>query len=520
MCGGGGGILGDIAEVALPVLGSILLPGAGAALGIPGLVDAGTGAATALGAGLGGAIGGGAGSALNGGGLTQDLESAGLAGLGSGLINAGGGLTGIGNSIGGAFGDATLGTDVGNSLGNGLSQFTGGLQSLLGGTPGDTTQFQNVLQGVQNDAAQSPTIASEATIPASGQTTLGGGGGATSVGAPGAASLPGASLIGEPSFAPSSSGIGGDSSLLSGGGPTDNLVNQFATEQGNQGVLGLPGASLTGEPTFALQGAPTDSLSPQALSQFNAASPGGIDSSLTQPSLIQKLLGSNVAQTGGNMGIFGNGASSGAGATSGAGTNVLNGLLRGGLGYLLNSPNTQGANAINSAVGAGQAAYAPYLAAGNQAEVTLANLYGNNGTAAQTAAQQNFSNTPGYQFALNQGLNAVNANAAAMGNPLSGNNEQAINNYAQGAAGQNYNNYVNQLQNMASGGANAATGSANLGLTGAGGIAGIGQNNANAKNAAIGQGLQGLFPTGLSLQQLLGSGTNNNSGGLLSLLGL
>lgn len=501
-----GGLLGTLAEVALPVLGSILLPGAGAALGIPGLVDA-AGSATALGGALGGGLGGLGGGLASGGSLSNDLVGAGLGAVGGGIYGDGGlanSLTDVGNSIGGLAGDATLGSDIGsglsgigNSIGSGLSQFNqaSGLSSLLGGTAEPTPDFQSDFN-LYNTPTAGATAAGQASTPALGQTVLGGAGGSPSI-ASGGATLP-STVGGESIAAPSAFGASNDSQLgfNLAGNPSNNIGSQFSFQGADNALGSAPALSPT-----------TGLAAPTAVGQVSSV-----------PDL-QGIITGNPSG-GSNMGLLSGLGSPAGGAAPSAGTNVLNGLLRGGLGYLLNNSNTQGANAINSATQAGQALYQPYLQAGNQAEGTLANLYGNNGQSAQTAAQQNFANTPGYQFALNQGLNAVNANAAAMGNPLSGNNEQAINNYAQGAASQNYNNYVNQLQNMASGGANAATGSANLGLTGAGGIAGIGQNNANNQNSAIAQGLNGLFPTGLNLQQLLGQGANNGSGGLLSLLGL
>ena len=59
-------------------------------------------------------------------------------------------------------------------------------------------------------------------------------------------------------------------------------------------------------------------------------------------------------------------------------------------------------------------------------------------TAAQAAAE------PGYQFALNQGLQSLQNSAAARGGLLSGQTGQAINNYAQQAAQTNYGNVYNR----------------------------------------------------------------------------
>lgn len=104
-------------------------------------------------------------------------------------------------------------------------------------------------------------------------------------------------------------------------------------------------------------------------------------------------------------------------------------------------------------------AYSPYYTAGTQGLTSLSQALAPGGSLAQnwnqqfqapTAAQA--AATPGYQFALEQGLNAVQSSAAAQGNLLSGGTMKALNNYAQGMASTNYqqtyNNAFNQyLQN-------------------------------------------------------------------------
>ena len=471
----------------------------------------------ALGGALGGAIGGGGASALEGGNITSDLINAGVGGVGGGIIGAGGignALTSAGNGIGSAFGDATLGSDIGTSLSN--FSPTSGLSSLLGGTAAPTGDLSAVGTGITSAAPADASLSSAAATPSlgapgapiAGAATGGGGLGGAVSGSGGGINLSGAGgdLGGLPS---GPNGIGSQGLLNTGS--LDNFNSGAAINAGNttafpaqNGLLNnVLGTSNAASPAIATggDGSFASGLSPEGSGAFGTGTP-------------------SLASGGNNMGLL-SALSPSASGTPSAGSNVLNGLLKGGLGYLFNSPNTAGANAINSATQQAQANYQPYLAAGAGAEGTLANLYGTNGAAAQTAAQQNFQNTPGYQFALGQGLNAVNANAAQMGSPLSGNNEQAVNNYAQGTANQTYNNYVNQLSNLAGGGINAAGGSANAGLTGASAIAAADQNKANAANSAIGTGLSALFPSGVTLQQLLGSGGGGSGGGgLLSMLGL
>lgn len=100
-----------------------------------------------------------------------------------------------------------------------------------------------------------------------------------------------------------------------------------------------------------------------------------------------------------------------------------------------------------------QANEAPYIQSGTGALNNLSNLVNNpnfskypGGTfSAPTLAQA--EQTPGYQFQLQTGTNAINENAAATGNLLSGNTGTALENYGQGLAQTDYNNLYNQALN-------------------------------------------------------------------------
>jgi hypothetical protein len=521
-----------------------------------------------LGGPLGGAVGGFAGSALDGGGLKSDLIGGALGGAGGALSGATGSLIPADSILGGAnsdltslfspisnavssgvssIGDATGLSGVGSDISQGLSNFSdaSGLSSLLGGTAAPTSGLDAAYGGIENAAAD-PAIASSAITPGAGLTNALPGSGSVGAAGGGAAgsgfnlagasdSLPSSTTgslnldIGSPSFTQNSgdflggqanplapAGLSNGADLSGSSAPFPNVI----TPSVNTGSLD----SFSSSEPVNLTAQPSNGLLNNLLGNGNAATPAGLStagdgafgSGLSTTG--SGALGSGIPSTaGGGMGLsslLGGGTNS---ASSG-GSNILNGLLKGGLGYLLNG--TASNDPIANATQAAQQNFAPYLQAGNQAENTLANLYGTNGTAAQQSAQQNFQNTPGYQFALNQGINAVDANAAAMGQPLSGNNQQTVNNYAQGTANQTYNNYVNQLQNLASGGLTAAGGSGTAGLTGAAAGAQQSQNNANNRNTAIGTGLNALFPSGINLAQLLGGQGSGGSGsqGLLSLL--
>lgn len=96
------------------------------------------------------------------------------------------------------------------------------------------------------------------------------------------------------------------------------------------------------------------------------------------------------------------------------------------------------------------AGFSPYTALGTQSTNSLANLLGTGGQLTQgygsftapTAAQA--AQQPGYQFQLQQGLNALQNSAAASGGLLSTGTAKNLENYAQGVASTNYNNVYNQ----------------------------------------------------------------------------
>lgn len=104
-----------------------------------------------------------------------------------------------------------------------------------------------------------------------------------------------------------------------------------------------------------------------------------------------------------------------------------------------------------------------------------------------------FTETPGYQFQMEQGTRAIDASAAARGMTRSGATLKAQNAFGQGIAAQEYGNYLSRLGAVAGGGQGAAS---TLGSLGA-------QSAANQGNAlmaggqarasgyqAIGQGVQ------------------------------
>lgn len=121
------------------------------------------------------------------------------------------------------------------------------------------------------------------------------------------------------------------------------------------------------------------------------------------------------------------------------------------------------------------------------------------GPGGQQGALDTLRATPGYQFALQSGNDAINAANAASGKLASGNQILDLAKFNQGLSDQTYNNYVSQLQPF--------LGMANTAASGIGGLySGLGSGLAGI-STGLGSGLAGL-------QSGLGQALNANSIGL------
>lgn len=141
---------------------------------------------------------------------------------------------------------------------------------------------------------------------------------------------------------------------------------------------------------------------------------------------------------------------------------------------------------------------------------------GVNGAEGNQRAVDAFQTAPGYDFAMNQGLDAIDRRAASRGMLASGNTNLDTINYATGVANQEYGNWQNRLGGLVSPEMAAASGVAGIetgraGLYGqdaqnrvnlASGVAAE-QNNqtTQAANAAM-QGSGNLWGLGLNLAKL------------------
>ncbi len=154
------------------------------------------------------------------------------------------------------------------------------------------------------------------------------------------------------------------------------------------------------------------------------------------------------------------GGSIGASAAGKASSEQQN-MLQQALGTLQSYYNTT-ANNINPWIKDGQSALG--------AEEKMLGLTGSTGDYSQ------FTSSPGYQFQMNQGTNAVNSQISAGKTSAGGNALKALQSYGQGVANQGYGTYMNQLSGLSNTGLGAAT---SLGQ--------IGANSANSQANVLGQ---------------------------------
>ncbi|MGO8780655.1 MAG: hypothetical protein ACLQKK_17375 [Rhodomicrobium sp.] len=98
----------------------------------------------------------------------------------------------------------------------------------------------------------------------------------------------------------------------------------------------------------------------------------------------------------------------------------------------------------------------PYLQSGQNSLNLYNNATGANGSAAQQSYYNNFQNDPGFQASVNYGLQQVQAQNAAQGMGLSGNDLTALQSYSQNALSQQYQTRLSDLFQSAQLGANSA----------------------------------------------------------------
>ncbi len=193
---------------------------------------------------------------------------------------------------------------------------------------------------------------------------------------------------------------------------------------------------------------------------------------------------------GGVGGLGGAGVPAAAGAAAGGsgvglglnnwlslGSNLLGGLLgSSAANKATNAQNSANQNAINEIqrqFDITQQNQAPYLAAGVNALGKLQD------------PGSNFTTSPGYQFRLQQGQNNLGNSFAARGGAFSGNALKALDDYNQGQASNEYNNWWNQQAGLAGVGQATTNSNALLGQNASGNVANLTQQQGNNRASGI-----------------------------------
>jgi len=145
-----------------------------------------------------------------------------------------------------------------------------------------------------------------------------------------------------------------------------------------------------------------------------------------------------------------------------------------------------------------QAQEAPYTAVGGAAIPKLEQLLGINKGGSPAQIQQTLSQLPGYQFQLNQGLQATKNAASASGMALSGNTLQALDQFSTGLADSSYQQQLQDVESAVGIGQAAASNQS----------ANIGQAATNISNAQIAQGQTTAAIDANTIAGISNAGTN------------
>lgn len=108
-----------------------------------------------------------------------------------------------------------------------------------------------------------------------------------------------------------------------------------------------------------------------------------------------------------------------------------------------------------------------------------------------------FTKSPGYDFQLSEGLNAIDQSAASRGNLFSGETMKAAQQFGAGLAAQDYSNYFNRLMGVSNQGQNAAAGQGQAAQFAASGISN-GLSNIGNAGAAGAIGVSNAIQNGIS----------------------
>lgn len=184
-------------------------------------------------------------------------------------------------------------------------------------------------------------------------------------------------------------------------------------------------------------------------------------------------------------------------------------------GEAISKAATAGIGVANTTQGNINKIWQPQQTLGTNADTALSSSLGIGG---QPADYSNFMNMPGYKFAVQQGTQAAERQAAAMGNAGNSGTSAMIGNQVTGTAMQDYNTYIGQLYQAAGLGSTANSSLTDASMRTAGNIEQLGMNSGMAQAgmyAGMGQTASGVTGGGYGG----GYGGGPNGGGVGGLVG-
>jgi hypothetical protein len=465
----------DIATLVAAVAAPYAAPELAGALGLGTSTAALAGAGALYGAGTTAAI-----DAASGKPITLGGEAIGAA---TGATGSGA-LKGLGATVGASTG---FGTAAGNAL---VGAGTGAATSALkGGNP-----LIGAISGGIGGAAQGLTTqAGQAINNATGLPVALGAG--VAGGALGAATSAGLTSIagGNAGNAALTGGVAGALTAGVGASTGNNAYGSLAGSLGKMAISPLlssgggsavQGATSTNPYDFSSTSSTLGSLLGPALTSA-AGIYGSQNAAEDQQKWDSTAIGTQTASLANNTGLYNSAIGSEQNALANANTAYGN-----------------AAAAQSTLLGNANSIYGAQISAGNNADAEIQQLEGGTSTPADYS---NFMNSPGYQFAINQGTQAIQRAAAANGAAYTPNTLTNVGQYVTGTASQNYNNYMAQLQNTASLGAQGNAGLASANTSVAGNLANIYGQQAGT-NATISGQEAGTYNS----QATNATGINNN----------
>jgi hypothetical protein len=161
----------------------------------------------------------------------------------------------------------------------------------------------------------------------------------------------------------------------------------------------------------------------------------------------------------------------------------------------------------------------PYRTAGTSSLQAYLGSLGLGGSAAQQSALKSFQTSPGYQFALQQGLNGVQSSAAAGGYGMSGAEQKALSDYGQNMANQEYGNWQKQLFGLAGMGQTSSENAANRSFQAGSLLANQGQQYAQDYGNLYGNMAQAQSEADIAKAQAAAKAQSSQASGIGGLIG-